>query len=76
MNHPDQLTDDELSLLERTELGRRAAAEIRIHRASEPGPISLAVGFVLVVVVGLAALSTALKQAPACPVTTQAPTTR
>lgn len=69
----DRLNDDDLERLERTELGRRAADELRAHRASEPGPISLVIGFVMMVVIGLAAISIGLRQPPPCPTTSQPP---
>lgn len=72
----DRLNDDEMFRLERTDLGRRAVAELRQHRASEPGPISLTIGFVMVVVLGLAAISIAMRQPAPCPVTSQPPLTR
>jgi len=69
----DRLNDDDLERLERTDLGRRAAAEIRGHRATEPGAISITIGFVIAVVLGLAAVSMALRKPAPCPVTSQAP---
>jgi hypothetical protein len=67
----DRLSDDDIERLEMTDIGRRAAAEIRTHRASEPGLISLVIGFVMMVVIGLAALSIALRNPPPCPIASQ-----